>query len=95
MGALDGATRAQALALKLYGVPTSEVARITGITSQTVWRIYDRAVERGLDPNAPLPQRILDSHVADSRRTGRPKKQKEPKEAVVAQVQEGSTADPQ
>ncbi|KAH6605299.1 hypothetical protein Trco_007006 [Trichoderma cornu-damae] len=67
----DMATRAQALALKLIGVSNQDIQRLTGIHPRTVHNIMDRAIERGLDLNHPV---ILDVHVRDGPRLGRPKK---------------------
>ncbi|RYC54361.1 hypothetical protein CHU98_g11851 [Xylaria longipes] len=70
----EPATRAQALALKISGHLNKEIQRITGITISSINRILSRAIERGLDLNKPV---ILDIHVADAPRSGRPSKQTE------------------
>lgn len=69
----DMATRAQALALKLVGVSNQDIQRLTGIHPRTVHNIMDRAIERGLDLSHPV---ILDIHVRDGPRLGRPKKKR-------------------
>ena len=83
MPSYDIATRAQALALKISGHSTDEIKQITGISASSINRIVDRAIERGLDFNNPV---ILDIHVADSPRSGRPSKQAEAKDQVIAKV---------
>lgn len=70
----DIATRAQALTLKLLGVSNQDIQRLTGIHPRTVHNIMDRAIERGLDLNNPV---ILEVHVRDGPRPGRPKKKRE------------------
>jgi transposase len=83
----DIATRAQALALKLVGVSNQDIQRLTGIHPRTVHNIMDRAIERGLDLNHPI---ILEIHVRDGPRTGRPKKRdKQPRERSTNAVEEG------
>lgn len=44
---------------------------MTGISAHTVNQIYDRAVERGWDPSNP---KILNKHVEDAPKSGRPSK---------------------
>lgn len=79
------ATRAQALALKLGGRHSNhEIAHITGISIRNINTIVDRAVDRGLDLSKPV---ILDVHVANGSRPGRPSKQGEVKDQILAQVQ--------
>lgn len=83
MPAHDIATRAQALTLKLLGVSNQDIQRLTGIHPRTVHNIMDRAIERGLDLNNPT---ILEIHVRDGPRPGRPKKKREElKEQLVEQ----------
>lgn len=76
----DTATRAQALTLKLAGFSNDQVQQITGIHPRTVLLILDRAVERGLDLAKPV---ILDIHVQDAPRSGRPSKQADVKEDIL------------
>ncbi|KAI0443982.1 hypothetical protein F4803DRAFT_282312 [Xylaria telfairii] len=77
-------TRAQALALKITDrFSNEEIERITGINPRTVNRIVDRALERGLDLKHPV---ILDHHVADAPRTGRPSKQAQNKDQILAKA---------
>ncbi|KAI0548013.1 hypothetical protein F4679DRAFT_585944 [Xylaria curta] len=74
MVSYEPATRAQALALKLGGRHSNEeIKRITGMSAVAVNRMVDRALERGLDLKNPL---ILDHHVANGAKSGRPSKQK-------------------
>ena len=80
----EPATRAQALALKISGYCSNEeIERITGIKARSVNNIVDRAIERGLDLNNPI---ILDRHVANGPRPGRPSKQAKSKDQIIAKV---------
>ena len=82
----DNANRAQALTLKVLNYSNNEIERITGIPKSAVVRLFRKAMERGFDPQA-RPCRILDYHVRDGARSGRPTKQMaENTEAVVAKV---------
>ncbi|KAI0192090.1 hypothetical protein EV127DRAFT_55572 [Xylaria flabelliformis] len=75
MVSYEPSTRAQALALKLGGRHSNEeIKRITGMSAVAVNRIVDRAIERGLDLKNPV---ILDRHVANGSRSGRPSKRKQ------------------
>jgi hypothetical protein len=73
MPSYDNATRAQALALKLEGVPNARIESITGIQPNTLLYIYKKAKKRGLNPAQSM--RILDHHIGDGKRSGRPTKQ--------------------
>ena len=81
MPSYDSATRAQALTLKLVGFSNANIESITGIQACTVNSILDKAIDRGLRPSES--KRILNKHVEDGQRSGRPKKQTE---EVVQQV---------
>jgi transposase len=83
----ETATRAQVVALKLAGISNTRILELTGLEKATVNAILRRAIERGLDTKA-LPARILDIHVADAKRSGRPPVliTDELKEAVLAKV---------
>ncbi|KAL7920478.1 hypothetical protein ACQKWADRAFT_157032 [Trichoderma austrokoningii] len=81
----DIATRAQALTLKLAGFPSDQVQQITGIHPRTVNSILDRAVERGLDLTKPV---ILDIHLQDASRAGRPPKQADVKDNILQKAAE-------
>ncbi|TRX95883.1 hypothetical protein FHL15_003025 [Xylaria flabelliformis] len=77
-------TRAQALALKISGrFSNEEIERTTGMTATSVNPIVDRGIERGLDLNHPV---ILDVHVANGPRLGRPSKQAEAKDRILEKV---------
>ncbi|KAI1747042.1 hypothetical protein F4782DRAFT_453155 [Xylaria castorea] len=85
MPSYEPATRAQALALKIGGRHSNEeIERITGFSASSVNRLVDRAIERGLDLNKPV---ILDLHVANGPRSGRPSKQAEAKDQIIAKAQ--------
>ena len=75
MPSYDNATRAQALTLKLVGFSNAEIEKITGIQLQTVSAIHRKAIAGGLNPEES--KKILDHHVEDAPRSGRPKKQTE------------------
>ncbi|KAH8160752.1 hypothetical protein CIB48_g7493 [Xylaria polymorpha] len=78
------ATRAQALALKITDrFSNEEIERMTGINARTVHSIVDRAIERGLDLNNPV---ILDRHVADAPRPGRPSKQAQARDEIIVKA---------
>jgi type IV secretory pathway VirB10-like protein len=82
MPSYDNATRAQALALKLAGHSNAQIESITGIQAATLNALYRKAVSRGLNPAES--KRILDIHVQDGARSGRPKKSSEAKLATSA-----------
>lgn len=78
-GNWDMATRAQILALKAFGHKNEEIAeklgfKKTGQSLSTVYNIWKRAKERGFDPENPI---VLDHHVKDAPRSGRPRKPRE------------------
>lgn len=78
-GNWDIATRAQILALKAFGHKNEEIAeklgfKKTGQSLSTVYNIWKRAKERGFDPENPV---VLDIHVKDAPRSGRPRKPRE------------------
>ena len=63
------------MALRAYGIPATEIANITQISERTIRDIYRRAIDRGFDSrSSPL---VLDTHVDDASRLGRPSKQTE------------------
>ena len=84
----DIATRAQVVTLKALGLKNSEIERQTGIKTRTINSIYDRAIQRGFDPNAE--QRVVhDNHVQNASRPGRPSKQTEDiKEGILNKVRQ-------
>src|SRR5271154_3112584 len=71
MPSYDNATRAQALTLKLVGFSNAEIEKITGIQPRTVSAIHRKAIARGLNPEES--KKILDHHVEDAPRSGRPR----------------------
>lgn len=81
MPSYDNATRAQALSLKLIGLSNAEIEEITGIKTGTLNAIYRKATARGLNPDES--KKILDRHIEDAPRSGRPTKQTE---EVVTQI---------
>jgi hypothetical protein len=68
----DNTTRAQALTLKLAGVSKAKITSITGIKTQNLNLLYQKAISRGLDPSKDA--KLLDIHVQDAARSGRLKK---------------------
>ena len=82
------ATRAQVITLKALGIPNKEIYQRTGIKPRTVNDIYDRAIQRGFDPNAEQSV-IRDIHVQTAPRPGRPSKQTEEiKEDILNKVRQ-------
>jgi transposase len=77
----DNATRAQALSMKVLGFPNAEIEAITGIQPATMYALLKKAKERGFDPE--ISKKILDEHVCDSKKSGRPTVQTED---VIAEV---------
>jgi transposase len=75
MPSYDIATRAQALTLKLVGFSNTEIESITGIQPRTLNSIHRKAIARGL--NVLESKKILDCHIEDGARSGRPIKQTE------------------
>lgn len=65
----DICTRAQALALRNRGVPYADITAETGIKKRQIQNIHAEAKKRGWVPGQP----ILDVHVADKPRSGRPR----------------------
>ena len=85
MPSYDDATRAQALTLKVMGVSNAEIEAITGIQPRTLNALLRKAKERGYDPN--VSKKLLDIHVKDSPRSGRPtKRTAELVENVISKV---------
>ncbi|MCJ1310237.1 hypothetical protein MMC25_003899 [Agyrium rufum] len=68
----DLANRAQAIALAEYGIPISDVVRITTIPRRTIYRLRKGARDRGYDPKVSTV--LKDSYVMDGKKTGRPRK---------------------
>lgn len=78
----DIATRAQALTLKLIAqFDNKQIEAITGMKARAVNNLVDRALERGFDPQGSPPV-ILDKHVCDASKSGRPSKQQDDKVTV-------------
>ncbi|KAF2430506.1 hypothetical protein EJ08DRAFT_588915 [Tothia fuscella] len=65
------ATRAQALGLKVAGLENAQIEDFTGIKPRTLRNLYQRALHRDFDPDT-RPCQILDKHVEDAPRSGRP-----------------------
>ena len=81
----DNTTRAQALTLKLAGVSNAKITSITGIKTQNLNLLYQKAISRGLDPSENA--KLLDIHVQDAARSGWLKKQTDTiKEEVLSKV---------
>ena len=73
-GEWEIATRAQIVALKAFGIKNDEIAKKLGLELSTVYRIWNRAKERGFDPDHPI---VRDHHVKTEHRSGRPRKPRE------------------
>lgn len=85
------ATRAQVVCLKQYTHMTNDqITAITGVSATQIVQINKTAMERGYVKNGPL----LDKHVADARRPGRPRKDAAKKNADPSQSQTGSVEQP-
>lgn len=73
MAYYDIATRAQVVTLKLIlQLDNHQIEALTGIKARTVNSIATKALERGFDPSQ-TPARVLDAHVCDAPKTGRPR----------------------
>ncbi|KAF1982402.1 hypothetical protein K402DRAFT_340493, partial [Aulographum hederae CBS 113979] len=68
------ATRAQALVLKAFGVKMAEIVEVTNIKLRNLQYILSRARQRGW--SGAKDEMILDGHLIEKRRTGRPRKYK-------------------
>lgn len=87
MAPIQQATRAQIVTLKAVGKTNLEVHAITGIKEHMIRSIYSTAILRGFDP-AERPVVILNKHVEDGPRPGRPSKQTSgPQQVALAKVQ--------
>ncbi|KAF2398241.1 hypothetical protein EJ06DRAFT_532600 [Trichodelitschia bisporula] len=78
-------TRAQVVGLKAAGITNVEIHRLTGVPARTINLMYARAQRRGFNPEV-TPAIVLDSHVRDAPRSGRPRKNPKP--------EDGNPADP-
>ena len=86
VGGYDSATRAQIVALRAYGISAADIAKTTQISERTIRDIYRRAVDRGFNPKSSPPL-VLNTHVDDASRLGRPSKQTEDtKNAILEKV---------
>jgi hypothetical protein len=66
----------------VFGIEPRYISDWTGIPTETVKAIYNRAIERGFDPSK-RPFTLIDAYVADASRSGRPKKQTSELETTV------------
>jgi transposase len=81
----NNATRAQALTLKLAGVSNAKITSITGIKTRNLNLLYQKVISYSLDPSENT--KLLDIHVQDAARSGRPKKQTDTiKEEILSKV---------
>jgi transposase len=85
MAPYENSTRAIVVCLKATGKSSKEVSAISGIPTRTVNSIYARAIERGFEP-CERPMKLLDRHLEDAPRTGRPSKQDRVSQKVVDTV---------
>lgn len=94
----DKATRAQIITLKLCGLSNRQIEEKFGsgkeLGSRQIQRLWDKAIQRGFDPAKPI---LLDAHVADAPRSGRPptlteEKIAEIEAAIVSLEREGKEA---
>ncbi|KAK4869163.1 hypothetical protein LT330_006163 [Penicillium expansum] len=70
----DIAKRAIVVSCKATGLSTTTISELSGLSTRTVNRIYERALANGFDPNS-RPWNISDDMLADAPRSGRPTKQ--------------------
>ena len=82
MPTTDIAVRAHVVALKAYGVKSTEIQDRTGINPRTQRDIYARAIKRGFDPTQP----VLSKYVVDDPKTGRPRKTSTQKRQEILNV---------
>jgi transposase len=84
----DAATRAQALTLKAVGWTNAQIEATTGISGRTLTNILDRAIKAGFVPVTPdgLLGRLSSEHVGNAPKVGRPQKQEEFEEEMLAKV---------
>jgi len=67
---------------------TTAIHKITGVSTRQIDRIYSRAISRGFEPNAELLL-ILDEHIIDEPRSGRPSTQTEENKQLVVSKSAG------
>jgi hypothetical protein len=85
MPSYDNATRAQALTLKLVGLSNAKITSIISIKTQTLNKLYQKAISRGLDPCEDA--KLLNIYVQDATYSGWLKKQTDIiKEEVLSKV---------
>jgi hypothetical protein len=81
----DNITRAQALTLKLAGFLNAKITYITGIKTRHLYSLYQKAISCGRE--FCKDAKLLDIHVQNAPRSGRPKKQTDViKEEVLSKV---------
>ena len=87
----DLVTRSQACTLKVFtNLPASEIQAITGVGERQQRRLVQKAKERGWNTGKPL----LNCHLDDAPRSGRPSKSdKETTEKVVDEETAGKVID--
>ena len=74
------------MALRAYGILATKIKKITQISERTIRDIYRRAINRGFNPKSSPPL-VLNTHVDDASRLGRPSKQtKDVKNAILEKV---------
>lgn len=75
------ATRAQVIGLLTAGILPADIAAVTGVPAQTCRNWWKKALKRGFDPQA-RPLLVLDEHVVDGLRSGRPSTQDDKQDDV-------------
>ena len=81
---LDLSTRSQIVALKALGKANKDIATYLRVNVRTVQKIYRKALERGYNPEDD--PRVLSIHIEDTPRSGRPRKQEDHQENVIASM---------
>jgi hypothetical protein len=81
----NNTTRVQALTLKLAGVSNAKITSITGIKTQSLSSLYQKAISCSLDLSENA--KLFDIHVQDATHSRQPKKQTDTvKEKVLSKV---------
>ena len=82
----DVCVRAQVVSLKLVlKLDNSQIEALTRVKPRTIHNLVDKALERRFDPQSSPPV-VLEEHVCDAPRPGRPKKQDDYKDQVLEKV---------
>ena len=81
--------RIQAVTFLNLGIPHAEITKNTGISKAQLYKIRDKAISRGWNPEISGIVKV--SHVEDGARSGRPKASQELVDFVLQTVTQNST----